>query len=356
MKILVVGDGRSEIHEVAVVAAFERLGHQVKYFYWQGYFNASTLAKGIWVRLQNKFLIGPLINRLNRDLIKLSEITRPDLVFVYRGTHIAPQSIIKIKEKSPNCVVYGYNNDDPFSEGHPPWLWRHFLKGVPFYDLIFAYRHHNLSDFEKIGAKRVKLLRSWFIPEKSHPVSLEDKDNFLYGCDVVFIGHFEDDGRLECLEEIVKSGIKLNLYGPPYEWNKRLARSPVLKHLVPVRLVWNEEYNKAICGAKIALCFFSKLNRDTYTRRCFEIPATKTMLLSEYSKDLSTIYSPGEDADFFNDKDDLVRKIRLYLADEELRSRVALNGFLRVSKDGHDILSRMSMVLECTKSIEKECV
>lgn len=346
MRILVVGDGHSAIHEVAVADAFKELGHEVKSFYWHTYFNTSNPVISVWRRAQNKFLVGAVINRLNSDLIKKSLQFSPKLIFIYRGTHISPNAIREIKRQLPDCMIYGYNNDDPFAQGHPPWLWRHFLKSVPLYDIVFAYRHHNLNDFVKIGAKRVELLRSWFISSKNHPVCLTDTDKALYCCDVVFIGHFEDDGRLECLEELAKIGIKLNLFGPPYEWNHRLAKSPILKHLAPVRLVWNDEYNKALCGAKIALCFFSKLNRDTYTRRCFEIPATRTLLLSEYSSDISSIYRAGEDADFFENKADLIKKVQFYLENESLRNKVALSGFLRVCENGHDNISRMKNVLQ----------
>jgi spore maturation protein CgeB len=56
MKILVVGDGHSAIHEVAVVAAFKKLGHEVESFYWQDYFKSSNPIGQLWRRAQNKFV------------------------------------------------------------------------------------------------------------------------------------------------------------------------------------------------------------------------------------------------------------------------------------------------------------
>lgn len=345
MKILVVGDGHSAIHEVAVVDAFKHLGHSVESFYWQNYFSASNPLVSLWRRTQNKFLIGPTINRLNRDLVKKAVEFGPQLIFIYRGTHITPRTLIKLKRALPACELFGYNNDDPFAAGHPPWLWRHFMKCVPIYDLVFAYRHHNLDDFIKFGAKRVELLRSWFVPELNHSVFLSAQDQSNYKCDVVFIGHYENDGRLDCLEDIVKAGYRLRVFGPPYEWDKLLLQSDVLGHLAPVHLVWNTDYSKAICGAKIALCFFSKLNRDTYTRRCFEIPATGTMLLSEYSDDMASLYETGKEADFFKSKQEMIGKIKFYLEDDNRRRQVAAAGQQRVINDGHDIVSRMAKVV-----------
>lgn len=345
MKILVLGDGHSAIHEVAVVAAFKKLGHEVEPFYWHSYFQPPNPIVRLWRRAQNKFLFGPTINRLNRDLVKKAVEFGPKLIFIYRGTHITPRTLIELKYALPDCEIFGYNNDDPFAAGHPPWLWRHFMKCVPIYDLVFGYRKHNLDDFIKLGAKRVELLRSWFVPELNHPVSLSDEDKSRYECDVVFIGHYENDGRLGCLEEIVKAGYGLRLFGPPYEWNKLLLQSETLKHLSPVHLVWNADYSKAICGAKIALCFFSKLNRDNYTRRCFEIPATGAMLLSEYSDDMASLFKAGVEADFFKSKVDMINKIKLYLDDGNLRRRVAEAGHQRVINDGHDIVSRMAKVV-----------
>jgi len=274
------------------------------------------------------------------------------MVFVYRGTHITADSLKRIKQQHPDTTLVGYNNDDPFAKGHHYSLWRHFLKAVPVYDLMLAYRHHNLDDFLRIGAQRVGLLRSWYFPERNHPVSLSAADKSKYECDVVFVGHYEADHRKEYLEELVRRGFKLRLFGPGYEWDDVLVKSPDLRHLVPVGLVWGEEYNKALCGAKVALCFFSKLNCDTYTRRCFEIPATGTLMISEYSDDLASLYKAGEEADFFRTKEELIKKVRLYLDDENLRKTVSANGYRRVTLEGHDVVSRVKQVLEWVTTIK----
>ena len=347
MKILVVGDGHSVIHERAVANAFKKLGHQVKTFYWFKYFQSCNRIKLQWNKAQNKFLVGPIIKKLNQDLYKLAIKFKPKLIFVYRGTHLIPKTLEDIKLVISECKIFGYNNDDPFSKDHPFWIWRNFIKSIPFYDLIFAYRHHNLNDLKKEGAKSVALLRSWFIPELNFSTSLSNKEKSKYSSDVVFVGHYEKDGRLEYLEEIVKAGYVLKIFGPSTDWNKIIFKSKVLKHLYPIYPVWKLKYNKAISGAKIALCFFSKLNRDTYTRRCFEITATGTMLLSEYSKDMCLLFQKRKEVDLFKSKKEMINKIKFYIKNNKLRKKIARMGRQRVINDGHDIVSRMKIVINC---------
>ena len=349
-----MGDWHSELHEEAVASALDKLDHEVFRFPWHVYFSLteSTLTN-LWRRFQNKYLWGGQINLLNQDLITMVRLTQPQVVFFYRGTHVFPETLSTIRSLLSDAVLVGYNNDDPFAQGHSPLIWRHFLKSVPLYDLMLAYRHQNIDEFLKVGAQRVELLRSWYYPERNHPVNLSDEDKAIYECDVVFIGHYENDGRKLYLEELVRQGYKVRLFGPGYEWDKVIKKSPELQSSIPVTLLWGEEYNKALCGAKIALCFLSKLNRDTYTRRCFEIPATKSMMLSEYTEDLAHLFAEGKEADFFRNKEELIQKVNLYLNDEKLRRSVANKGYQRVISDGHDVISRMKELLQWVAELNK---
>lgn len=359
MKVLVAGDWHSELHEEAVHAALHDLGHEPIRFGWHQYFKTDKrypLVGEIVGKVQNKYMLGPLVSRLNADLLRLALTARPDAMFIYRGTHILPSTLRMLKCQLPGMVLVGYNNDDPFSPKYPIWKWRHFLRGVPLYDLVLAYRIHNVEDFHRRGARDVRLLRSWFIPSRNRPVALNAQQRKDFECDVVFVGHFEDDGRLAFLEEVVRQGWRLRIFGPGYEWDEHLKKSPVLKSLGPVRLVWGDEYNAALCGAKVALCFFSRLNRDTYTRRCFEIPASGTVLASEYSDDLAHIFNDGQEAILFRNVDDMVTKIKELLNDDVQRKAIALAGRERVWRDGHDVASRMRDVVSWIQEISSRSV
>jgi hypothetical protein len=354
LKIMIAGDWHSEVHEEPVFRAFEQLGHWPIRFPWHSYFVPSGPLSLPFCKLQNKYMIGPLIGRMNRDLVQCASSERPDALFVYRGTHILLDTLRSIRRSSPATVLVGYNNDDPFSDLYPKWQWRHFLRAVPEYDLMLAYRSHNLAEFKVAGARRVELLRSWFVPERNRPVELSADDQARYACDVVFVGHYEDDGRVEYLREVVRLGLKLRLWGPGYDWDRVLRHVPELKHLVPVQLAWGDEYNKALCGAKVALCFMSKLNRDTYTRRSFEIPASRVLMLSYFTEDLAGLFIPGVEADYFSSVGEMKQKLVQYIRDPAARSRVAQAGYNKVFQSGHDVVSRMRSVMTWLSELQSE--
>ncbi len=355
MKIAIVGEWQFSIYEEAVYQSVATLGHTPLCFSYHQYFRPKKLPGPIALpalRFQNKFLLGPLIDRINTDLVSFIETEKPDVVFVFRGRHIYPKTLQRLHSVRPKPVLVIYNHDDPFSPHYPRWYWRLFLGGVREYDLVIAFREHNVVEYEKVGAKRVRLLpRTWYIPELHRPVALSVHDLDEYACDVVFAGHYENDERLNCLEIIVQRGWKLNLFGPGKEWNKILRRSPTLRSFVPLRVVWGEDYNKAICGAKVALCFMSKQNRDTYTRRCFEIPAAGTLLLTEHSEDLAAMFKFGKEADSFRSPDEMIEKLEIYLRDDSLRTTVADAGHRRVIADGHDVASRIRDVVHCIEEL-----
>jgi hypothetical protein len=296
------------------------------------------------LKFQNKFIFGSRLTKLNKDLIDKTIRLKPDMLFIYRGTHVHSRTLREIKKKNPKCQIYGYNNDDPFSSGHPFWLWRHFLESVNLYDLLFAYRKHNIKEYMNFGAKRVELLMPWFIVEKDKP----SQDHFLNKAtyDVVFVGHFEKDGRIEYIKELDKSSYKFGLFGPNWE---RAPDFDWLKKYRPILPVFGDSYRQIITSSKIGICLFSKLNRDTYTRRCFEIPAMGVFLLCQYSEDIAKIFEDKVDAVFFYDPEDMINKIKFYLEHDDLRIKIAASGRRRVISDGHDVVSRMHYVVSSVK-------
>lgn len=347
MKILIAGDWHSDIHEEPVARALTHLGHAVVRFPWHTYFDTQERKRNklqmISRQFQRKYMLGPIFRRMNEDLTQLVAYERPEAVLVYRGTHVASRTLERIRTASQQPLLIGYNNDDPFSPRYPSWVWRHFRRGLPEYDLVLAYRHHNLEDFRRAGARQVRLWRSWFVPELNHPCEFTEDDRARFECEVVFVGHYEADHRIALLEAVARQGHHLRVFGPDFPETLNASH---LRHLLPIHPVRGEDYNKALCGAKVALCFLSKLNRDTYTRRNFEIPATKTMMLSEYTDDLATLFREDVEAAFFHTSEELTQKLAFFLGNDEARKSVATEGHRRVWADGHHVEARVIQLLE----------
>lgn len=335
MKILIVGDFLSQIHELAFFDAFSKLGYNVSKFSTGDYFKKQNF----FCQLQNKFLFGPIIWKINNDLISCVEAKKPDLIFIYRGNFIFVKTIQEIK--NTGAIVFGYNNDDPFSEKHSFYMWRYFLKAVPYYDHIFVYRRKNIEDYEKIDYKKTSLLRSYYIAERNFPIKNLPTNKYI--CDVIFAGHWENDGRDEYVKAIIDAGINFKLYGP--EWQRSKYFNFLKKNLGYEIKSLKNDYNLALNSAKIALVFLSKLNNDTYTRRNFEIPATKTFMLSEYSDDLNGLFKKGKEADYFENREEMIQKIKYYLRNEKEREKIALAGYQRLLKNNHEVLDRAEEVL-----------
>ncbi|ATH06699.1 hypothetical protein BIY24_01715 [Halobacteriovorax marinus] len=336
MKVLIVGDFHSNLHERPMVKSFEMLGHEVETFEWYSYFN-----KGIRSRLQNRFMFGPVVNKLNKDFVSLVKKLKPDLIFVYRQTHIYPSSL---KQVLNYCkFIFGYNNDDPFSEKYSKYFWRHFRKSLSYYDHIYAYREKNIEDYEKVGVSNTSILRSFYINDRSYPVPI-DKIPKKYITDVVFVGHFEPDGRDQiCLKLAEKFNFKL--YGP--NWHKSAYVEDIARLTGQSSICsLDADYNLALSGAKIAIVFLSKLNNDHYTRRCFEIPAAKTFMLCEDSKFMrENLFEQGTEADYFKNEEDLIKKIELYLNNEDLRSKCVDNAYERLIRGKHEVMDRVKTIV-----------
>jgi spore maturation protein CgeB len=353
-EILICGDWSSDYQEESICKGFERLGYGVTKFKTSVYFlSRRNFICQFLMRIQRRLLLGPLIWKINLDLYKAVCALQPKALFLYRNTQIYPQTLIWIKRRC-RTVIVSYNNDNAFSKSASSVDWRLFVRSLCYVDLALAFRESNLSDFKRAGARRVALLGTWFDPDRHYLRWLTENELSSYACDVVFVGHYEDDGRLDYLEEVVKLGLKLRIFGPGYEWNSVLSESPVLRHLVPTQMVWGEEYPKAISGAKVALCFFSKLNEDHVTTRVFEIPACGTLLFSEQSSKVGELYAIGEEALMFDSRKSFRSALSKIFSDACSSSRLSLAGQRRAWSSGYDVYSKAQLVDDLITKIKYE--
>jgi spore maturation protein CgeB len=109
--------------------------------------------------------------------------------------------------------------------------------------------------------------------------------------------------------------------------------------------VWDEDYVRALNGAKIGLGLLTRLAPDESTTRTLEIPACGTMLLAERSGEHQELFEEGREAEFFSTDEEMNEKILWYLSHDRQRDQIAAAGRERVVRSGYTHLERMRSVV-----------
>jgi hypothetical protein len=338
MRILIAGMWRWPQYEQAFARGLRESGAEVIELGLAHHFD------GFAGRVEQAFsFVGPAARRAGRAVIEAARRERPDYVLFWRPTHPLRSTLAALRAMGIPSI--SYNNDDPFSPrlAHESnWrarnVWRLYLKALPHFDFNFFYRRMNVEEALAHGARHADLLLPYFMPWQDRPVQLTADEEARFGSDCTFIGHFEDDGRDGDLLALAEAGHKVRVWGDATWRRSKLDGATLIPH--PIEPALGDDYARALCGAKICISYMSKLNRDGYTRRCFEIPAARQVMLAERTTELTALFREDEEACFFSSREELLGKARQLLDEPEFRARVAAGGLRRVWADGHDVASR----------------
>jgi spore maturation protein CgeB len=265
--------------------------------------------------------------RLHRDSVgvnkwllqKVRQKDNIDFIWIDGATNIYPWVLSKLKRINSMTTLIFFSEDDIMAR-HNSSHW--FKLGLHNYDFVFTTKKFNINELKSIGASQVELISDSYCEEIHHPITLTSKEKKIYLADVSAIGAYEQD-RYESLLYIAKKGIKVKVWGGG--WEGCANKHPNLN--VRNEFLYNEDYSKAIRGSKINLNFLRKMNRDTITSRSVEIPACRGFMLAERTDSQKELFIEGVEADYFSSDEELLEKIKFYIANDAKRIKVAENGF-----------------------------
>jgi spore maturation protein CgeB len=344
VKILLAGYFSTFWHEEAWVRALTELGHQVTPFRMSAYFS-----RNVFGRIQNRFVYGPAVNKLNADLLEQVRMEMPEVVLCYRALPVKHETVERLVEegRASNRIVVSYNNDNAYGELSSKAYWRLYRRSVPYFDLHLAYRDADLAHLGSSSSAYV--LHPHNMPWL-HRV-LPDSELSGWKSDICFLGHYEPDRRQHELNALMRAvPATYSLHGSLWGKNSR----HMAWHGMDTRELQGEDYVRALNGAKIALVFFSTWNADTFTRRVFEIPACGTMMLSQRTDTMLGLYAEDKEAIYYESVDELIDKARFYLKNDTSRRKIAEAGFKRCQTSGYDIYSRMSEWIKLIEPLRLE--
>lgn len=338
VRILHIGDFRFDFYDQSLFDQFRLTpGVEVEKFeiapYFQHYRYKGTLQK-IVLGLQNRYKFGPLIDKINNDIMQLSNSRQYDLVFIWRGIHIKPATLLHIK--ATGAKLFGYNNDSTYSSRHPKWLFSLLKKQIRHYDHFYSYRESEIPQYQKNGCPSSLFLPT-FDASRTFPVP-----NVRNVYDLVYIGHYEKDDRDQLFVELAKTGYRIGLFGQG--WQESPLYPELRKIYGDIKPVY-ADYNQVINSATIALTLLSKANGDSYTRRTLEIPSTKTAMLAQYTEKQAKWFAPDIEAFYFKDYTEIPALLgHLFQAPEKVNS-VAKAGYAKVIRGDFQLKHRVEMII-----------
>lgn len=263
---------------------------------------------------------------------------KPDLVFVFMYTdELSPETIRRLRQKT---TVLGWFSDDHWRFDNYS---RHYANAFSWVATTYSKAP---ARYAAIGQRNV-IRSQWFCDSGSYvPVDCA-KDT-----EVSFVG-LKNEGRAALAARVRAAGIPLSLFGggwgggrlPQAEFTRLFSRSKINLNLVSPRSLWERNSFGRLFARRSLDRFVPDFHAVDNIRswlnarilqikgRPFEIAACGGFCISGYADDFETYYKENEEMVFYRTADDLIEKIRYYLAHSEEREKIAKAGYERTLRE-----------------------
>lgn len=248
----------------------------------------------------------------NQLLLQRAQLFRPDVLLVFKGMEVYPQTLRQLK--SWGIKLANYNPDHPFffvSRGSGN---KNVTNSIGLYDLHFCY-----SLLVKQRIEQEYSLLAIHLPF-GYELSEEDFEKVAGEKEVLkicFIGN-PDAIRVEHLQYLLKQGLPVDVYGHDWEQHLRKSDFPLLT-IYPA--VYGLEFWRTARKYRVQLNIFRKHNEGSHNMRTFEIPAVGGVMLAPDSKEHRLFFESGKDVYVYDSLSEMVNQANSLLQafDDEIQ-------------------------------------
>lgn len=337
VKILIVAPFGSPQRDEAIARGFIECGAEVE----ECRYGDVVYSNNVFARAQLRFAFGPVLRKLTLRVCRAAETFQPDVIFFRRPLEFTSTMLRQIRKRSP-ALLCSFNNDDPFSESYTDRRWRCLRAAIREFDITFAFRRSNVSQYQEYGAKVSELWEPFYSPWIHRPL-VEDDRTAGPNKRLLFAMHAEPDLRRKAVLELRRAGIAIDVHS--WNWSRVFGRSDAAAlNVAPP--IWGDDYVRAIGKALGTLCFFSKQNNDELTSRVFEIPASGGLLIAERNDRIMKLFQDGEGAVLFSDIEELIQKCSTLIENPELARRIRIQGRQHLLASRHSVVDRCRNALD----------
>lgn len=297
----------------------------------------ATKEHNILYRVRKRF-IGP-VDLAGANAAILAAVSQDDfdVLWIDKGLSIEAATLCEARRRRPALRIVGYSPDDVMNPSNRS---RQFVEHLPFYDVFFTTKLSGVLDLHSLGCRRAERVGDAYHPGVHRPLDVPPCEKPILGGPVGFIGDWERE-RERSIVYVAERGVDVRVWGT--NWRHASARSRHLR--VEARALWSNDYARAICSFDINLAFLRKANRDVSTTRSVEIPACGGFMLAERTEEHLALFEEGKEAEFFGSNEELVEKVRYYLAHDQQRRHIAAAGYQRCLRSGYSNQERLNHML-----------
>ena len=337
-KVLIVGEnleiGRTE--EV-YSRGFSSLGCEVQLFTWEE--ATSSLSPGsLWGRVAWRLAWQLLGNLANNKLLEKANQFKPDLTLVISPRLIHPDSILALQQYG---LVFVFYTDNPIDAHHThtnSWV----QGGFPLWDAAFIWSQELVKRLKDNGVKKAFFHPFCSDVEYHFP---QRQINPVY--DVAFIGNWDASRKREQYLKAI-ANYRLGLWGSNY-WNTHCQESS-LKGLCQGMCSY-QEIPQVLGSAKMGLNILRPQNEEGHNIRTYEIPITKTLMLSERSHELLNLFVEDKEAVYFSNPEELKQKVEYLINNPVLIELIAEAGYQKALENTiTDRVAEMATLYQQLKS------
>ncbi len=328
-KILIVGKlleiGRTE--EV-YGRGFEANGGEIRHFSWDEA-EPSLLSRSLVQRASWRLAWQLRAKTANQKLIDIANQFQPDLTLVISPLLMHPNTIKALKQHGVAVVFF---TDNPLDNHHThtnAWV----NQGLFLWDAILIWSQELVKQIRDLGISNVFYHPFCSDIQYHYPQQQNNPDY-----DVAFIGNWDDSCKRELYLKTI-SDYRLGIWGSNY-WQTHCKETSIKKYYQG--MCSYSEIPQILGAAKIGLNILRPQNEMGHNIRTFEIPASKTLILSERNSELLNLFQEDKEAVYFSTPEELKQKVTYLLNNQTLIESIAEAGYQKALQ--HKINSRIQEI------------
>ncbi len=261
--------------------------------------------KGIVSKIRHRLVPKLLYSKISNHLLELVDKHEPDVILIFKGQEILPDTLSKIKTQ--NIKLVNYNLDHPFEFHSRGSGNKNVLESIQYFDLHISYSQRIVKQMqEKFTNVKTAWLPFGYAIDDNLFEKIKFKDNETNA--LCFIG-VADKQRIAFIKKIAKTNFPIHLYG--HGWDKAFSEQSNLKIFDGV---YNDEYWKTLHNYRIQLNLFRSHNKESHNMRSFEVPAVAGIMLAPRTKEHLSFFQEGKEAFYFDSEKEAIEKINYLLS------------------------------------------